>query len=70
VAYRVVWRDTWDLDWQHERVVGSVTEFSLPNVSIDDFVFGVAAIGADGNESLVHAYVNPPRGTINIRERP
>ncbi len=70
VAYRVVWRDTWTLHWQHERVVGNITEFALPDVSIDDFVFGVAAIGADGNESLVHAYVNPPRGTINIRERP
>lgn len=69
VAYRVVWRDTWTLDWQQERIVGNVTEFSLPDVSIDDFVFGVAAIGADGNESLVHAYVNPPRGEITIRTR-
>lgn len=69
VAYRVVWRDTWSLDWQHERIVGDFTTFSLPDVSIDDFVFGVAAIGADGNESLVHAYVNPPRGEINIRTR-
>jgi hypothetical protein len=33
----------------------------LPGLSIDDYVFGVAAIGADGNESLVAAYVNPPR---------
>lgn len=69
VAYRVVWRDTWTVDWQHERVVGNVTELALPDVSIDDYVFGVAAIGADGNESLVYAYVNPPRGAINIRTR-
>lgn len=69
VGYRVVWRDTWTLDWQHERIVGNVTQLSLPDVSIDDYVFGVAAIGADGNESLVHAYVNPPRGEINIRTR-
>lgn len=70
VAYRVVWRDSWSMDWQHERVVGNVTELVLPDVSIDDQVFGVAAIGADGNESLVYAYVNPPRGTITIRTRP
>ncbi len=38
--------------------VGNVNEFTLPGVSIDDFVFGVAAIGPDGNESLVSAYVN------------
>jgi len=26
-----------------------------------DFVFGVSAIGADGHESLVSAYVSPVR---------
>lgn len=67
VGYRVVWRDSWSMDWQHEVVVGAVTTFALPNVSIDDYVFGVAAIGADGNESLVSVYVNPPRGNSNIR---
>jgi hypothetical protein len=29
----------------------------LRNVSTDDFVFGVAALGAGGHESLVSAYV-------------
>jgi len=67
VGYRVVWRDSWSMDWQHEAVVGTFTTFALPNVSIDDYVFGVAAIGADGNESLVSVYVNPPRGNSNIR---
>ena len=38
-----------------------MTQFVLPDVSIDDFVFGVAAIGADGHESLVSAYVSPVR---------
>lgn len=61
VGYRVVWRDTWASDWQHTRVVGNVTSVALPGVSIDDYVFGVAAIGPDGHESLVSAYVNPPR---------
>jgi hypothetical protein len=37
------------------------------NVSIDDYVFGVAAIGADGAESLVSAYVNPARRETVIR---
>lgn len=61
VAYRVYWRDAWATDWQHALDVGGVTEFVLPSLSIDDYVFGVAAVGADGNESLVAAYVNPPR---------
>ena len=61
VGYRVYWRDTWRYDWQHTRTVGNVTEVVLPGVSIDDWVFGVAAIGAGGHESLVSAYVSPVR---------
>jgi len=61
VAYRIYWRDPWTNDWQHQQLIGNVTEFVLPNVSIDDYVFGVAAVGPDGHESLVSAYVAPPR---------
>lgn len=61
VSYKVYWREAWTPDWQHEAAVGNVTTFVLPGVSIDDYVFGVAAVGADGNESLVAAYVNPAR---------
>jgi hypothetical protein len=60
-GYRIVWRDSWANDWEHEIRVGSVTAHVLPNTSIDDYVFGVAAVGPDGHESLVSAYVNPPR---------
>jgi len=41
--------------------VGNVTEYVLSNLSIDDVVIGVAAVGADGHESLVSAYVAAPR---------
>ena len=61
VAYRVYWRDTWANDWQHSQTIGNVTQFTLKNVSIDDFAFGVSAIAADGQESLVSAYVSPVR---------
>jgi hypothetical protein len=61
VGYKVFWRQAWTPDWQHEVSVGDVTEFVLPAMSIDDYIFGVAAIGADGNESLVSVYVNQPR---------
>jgi len=66
VAYRVFWREAWTMDWQHDLEVGNVTELVLPDVSIDDYVFGVAAIGPDGHESLVSAYVNPPRGETTV----
>lgn len=69
VAYRVFWREAWTPDWQHEVVVGNVTQHTLPDVSIDDFVFGVAAIGPGGQESLVSAYVNPPRAESIIKTR-
>ena len=66
-AYRVYWRDTWTNDWQHSQVVGNVTTFTLPNVNIDDWVFGVSAIGPDGHESLVSAYVSPPRRMQEVK---
>ena len=66
-AYRIYWRDTWSNDWQHAQLVGNVTEFVLPSVSIDDFVFGVAAVGATGHESLVSAYVSPLRRDPEVK---
>src|SRR6185503_255392 len=60
-AYRVYWREAWTTDWQHSQTVGDVTEFMLPKLSIDNYVFGVAAVGPSGHESLVSAYVPPPR---------
>jgi hypothetical protein len=68
VAYRVVWREAWTPDWQHEVVVGDVEEAVLSDLSIDDYVFGVAAVGADGHESLVAPFVRPPRGFQRIEE--
>jgi hypothetical protein len=67
VAYRIYWRDTWTNDWQRQQTVGNVTQFVLPNVSIDDFVFGVAAIGADGHESLISAYVSGVRQDPEVK---
>jgi Zn-dependent M28 family amino/carboxypeptidase len=67
VAYRIYWRDTWNNDWEHSQVIGNVTQFTLKNVNIDDFVFGVSAIGADGNESRVSAYVSPVRQGTAIK---
>jgi hypothetical protein len=60
-SYRIFWRSAWRLDWEHELAVGNVTEYVMPNVSIDDYVFGVAAVDQAGHESLVSVYVNPPR---------
>jgi hypothetical protein len=69
VAYRIFWREAWTPDWQFERNVGNVTELVLPDVSVDDYVFGVAAIGPGGHESLVSAYVNPPRTPVDVKTK-
>jgi hypothetical protein len=69
VAYRIFWRDAWGPDWQHDLLVGNVTNFVLPNMQIDDYVFGVAAVDAGGHESFVTAYVTPPRASTPIREK-
>ena len=60
-GYRIVWREAWTPDWEHSLYVGDVTEFVLEDISIDDYVFGVAAVGPGGHESVVSAYVRPPR---------
>jgi peptidase M28-like protein len=67
VAYRVFWREAWGPDWQHDVLVGNVTNLVLPNMQIDDFVFGVAAVDAGGHESFVSAYVSPPRAKMTIK---
>ena len=52
-GYKVYWRDTTAPQWQHSRFVGTVTEYTLENIVIDNYLFGVAAVGTDGNESVV-----------------
>lgn len=52
-GYKVYWRATTAPQWEHSRFVGTVTEYTLENIVIDNFLFGVAAVGTDGNESVV-----------------
>jgi peptidase M28-like protein len=66
-AYRIFWREAWGPDWQHDVLVGNVTGVVLPNMQIDDYVFGVAAVDAAGHESFVTAYVTPPRTNNAVR---
>lgn len=59
-TYRVVWREAWAADWKYSRTVTD-TSLVFTDLTIDDYVFGVAAVGPGGHESLVSAYVLPPR---------
>ena len=53
VAYRLHWRLTTDSQWTHYRTVGDVDQFTLENVVIDNYFFGVSSISASGVQSPV-----------------
>ncbi len=52
-GYKIYWRDTTSPQWQYSKFVGKVSEATLKNVVIDNFLFGVVAVGKDGHESLI-----------------
>ena len=53
IGYKIYWRDTTSPTWDHSRFVGDVSEFTLVGVVLDNFFFGVSAVGKDGFESVV-----------------
>ena len=53
LGYKIYWRDTTSPTWDHYRYVGNVTEHTLEGIVIDNYFFGVAAVGKDGHESPV-----------------
>lgn len=53
LGYRIYWRKPSEVNWTHSRFVGNVTEYTLENVIIDNYFFGVAAVDREGHESLV-----------------
>ena len=52
-GYKIYWRETTEAQWQYSRFVGDVNEFTLDGIVIDNFFFGVTAVGKDGHESVV-----------------
>jgi hypothetical protein len=52
-GYKIYWRLTDAPQWQYSRDVGNVTQFTLENVVIDNYFFGVASVSKEGFESPV-----------------
>jgi hypothetical protein len=52
-GYRVYWRLTTAPQWTWSRDVGMVDSYTLENVVIDNYLFGVASVSRDGYESPV-----------------
>jgi Zn-dependent M28 family amino/carboxypeptidase len=52
-GYKIYWRYTDAPQWQYSKFVGNVTEYTLENVVIDNYFFGVASVSEEGFESPV-----------------
>lgn len=53
-GYKVYFRETTSPTWDHHYLVQpDQQDFTLDGIVVDNYFFGVAAIGKDGNESLV-----------------
>lgn len=52
-GYRVHWRLTDAPTWTHSRWVGLTDSFTLENVVIDNYYFGVSAVAPDGSQTPV-----------------
>jgi hypothetical protein len=66
-SYRVYRRDPWSQAWESSEAVGNVTQYVVQGASIDDWVFGVAAVGPGGQESLISAWVPRSRADAEIK---
>jgi hypothetical protein len=53
IGYKIYWRDTTSPTWDYSRYVGNEDAFLLNGIVIDNYFFGVAAVGKDGHESVV-----------------
>ena len=54
IGYRIWWRDTTAPQWTHSSFIpAGRTLVTLKGIVIDHWLFGVAAVGPDGHESVV-----------------
>ncbi|MEL6277077.1 MAG: M28 family metallopeptidase, partial [Bacteroidota bacterium] len=53
-GYKIYWRETIAHQWQYSRFVpAGITNYTLENIVVDNFFFGMASVSKDGHESLV-----------------
>jgi len=52
-GYKIYWRDTTSPTWDNYKYVGNVLQHTLKGIVIDNYFFGVAAVGENGHESPV-----------------
>lgn len=52
-GYKVYWRETTSHQWQWSKFIGKKDQIVLEDLVIDNYLFGVAAVGKNGAESLI-----------------
>lgn len=50
-GYEIVWRSTNQPFWEHQRMAGDTTRYTVEGVSKDNYIFGVRAVDQYGNRS-------------------
>jgi hypothetical protein len=60
-GYKIYWRKTSTPFWEYSAEAGLDRDFLIKNISIDEYVFGVSSVDKSGYESMISAYVMPPR---------
>jgi hypothetical protein len=53
LGYKIYWRDTTSPVWQYSKFIGKLTKYTLENIVIDNYFFGVASVSKNGAESMV-----------------
>ncbi|GMN04773.1 M20/M25/M40 family metallo-hydrolase [Croceitalea sp. MTPC5] len=53
IGYKIYWRDTTSPTWDNYKFVRNTNNFTLDGIVIDNYFFGIAAVGKDGHESPI-----------------
>ncbi|MDX8553313.1 M28 family metallopeptidase [Tenacibaculum sp. 1B UA] len=52
-GYKIYWRDTTSPTWDNFKYIENTTELTLNGIVLDNYFFGVSAVGKNGHESIV-----------------
>jgi hypothetical protein len=69
-SYRAWWRDSLDPAWTYNRPAGNATSITLENINIDNWLFGVSSLSADGYESPVSFPFGDSPAGANLTQAP
>ena len=53
LGYKIYWRNTTSPQWGKSKFIGKKNQYTLKNIVIDNYFFGVSSVGKDGSESLI-----------------